>query len=656
MIPLVKEAKEGCEQGIQDAWGEWVRMAERELVNHFGLHEEEEKYIGRVEEARFRTLPVLGWHGTKREGATSAKGAVTRVVANRLGEVCKLYWVCRRKLQDGKGRQRENHLRELCKYAGSYINRAVCNGHLLEIWVPRARLLQQWGWAVGVIEAVEVLTVARWCAEARAIAEAEEEQAKWKRLQSWSCWAKKACEEGASKGHRWIKGPSGWNCPSVEVDRGEVSYSPSDVANECMDEWRGIWEGGNPPAVEELWWDDEPLPAVRAEDIKESLKEFKKGTGVGLCNWNPRDWGKISDEGLEVLAKLLNRIEEEVCWPKSVLNTVLVRLPKQESGHRLIGLMGTLYRVWAKVRRQYCQSWEEKHSRCYDFACKGRGAIGEMWDVALTDEGARHSGAATLAWAADLSKFYERMPHGLLLRCAKEMGFHPVVARLAIFAYGGNRRIRVDGGFSRSISVGQGIIAGCSLATSLVKVFMWKALDLAYTRFPMIKLRVYLDDLLLQRVGKPGNFRYVHIGKLVEAILYYADVIQLDWKGKINTEKTCFISSDRSLLALIGKELQGKGIALEQGCRMLGLDYNAGRRHKRKVLQARMKEGTRRGKRGARLKKPGANAGRLWVTVTCPSITYGCEVYGVNGNDLSKVRKMAGAACLPGGGGGRSLS
>ena len=98
-----------------------------------------------------------------------------RVVANRLGEACKLYWVCRRRQQDGKGEQRRGHLRELCSYTGSYINRAVCNGQLLDGWVPGARLLQQWGWAVGVEEVVEVMTVARWGAEARAVAEAEEE-------------------------------------------------------------------------------------------------------------------------------------------------------------------------------------------------------------------------------------------------------------------------------------------------------------------------------------------------------------------------------------------------------------------------------------------------------------------------------------------------
>ena len=166
----------------------------------------------------------------------------------------------------------------------------------------------------------------------------------------------------------------------------------------------------------------------------------------------------------------------------------------------------------------------------------------------------------------------------------------------------------------------------------------------------MIKLRIYFDDLLLQWVGKKGNSRFVHFSQLVEAIKYYSDAIQLEWKGAVNAEKTCLISSDRGMLAYLQKKLQGKGIVQEQGCRVLGLDYNAGRRHRRKVKEARLKEGFRRNKRGSRLKKAGAAAGRLWVTGTCPSISYGCEVYGVNGFDVSRWRKLAGAACLPGGG------
>ena len=73
---------------------------------------------------------------------------------------------------------------------------------------------------------------------------------------------------------------------------------------------------------------------------------------MGLCNWNPRDWEKISEDGQEEMANLLNRVEEVKCWPGSLLQTTLVRIPKQESGHRLIGLLGTLYRVWEVCGRE----------------------------------------------------------------------------------------------------------------------------------------------------------------------------------------------------------------------------------------------------------------------------------------------------------------
>ena len=63
--------------------------------------------------------------------------------------------------------------------------------------------------------------------------------------------------------------------------------------------------------------------------------------------------------------------------------------------HRLIGLMPTLYRVWAKARRLERMEWEDRSSRDYDLACKGRGAASEVWDVALLDEGARVQGAET---------------------------------------------------------------------------------------------------------------------------------------------------------------------------------------------------------------------------------------------------------------------
>ena len=47
-------------------------------------------------------------------------------------------------------------------------------------------------------------------------------------------------------------------------------------------------------------------------------------------------------------------------------------------------------------------------------------------DVALADEGARFAGADAACWAADLSKFYGRMPYVRLVDTARDFGFRAV--------------------------------------------------------------------------------------------------------------------------------------------------------------------------------------------------------------------------------------
>ena len=63
--------------------------------------------------------------------------------------------------------------------------------------------------------------------------------------------------------------------------------------------------------------------------------------------------------------------------------------------------------------------------------------MAEVWDVALADEGARFAGADTACWAADLSKFYERIPYGRLVDTARDMGFPSCMIKLALSMYGG---------------------------------------------------------------------------------------------------------------------------------------------------------------------------------------------------------------------------
>ena len=88
----------------------------------------------------------------------------------------------------------------------------------------------------------------------------------------------------------------------------------------------------------------------------------------------------------------------------------------------------------------------------------------------------------------------------------------------------------------------RGVIAGCSLATTLVKVYMWKVFDAARALYPGIRLKVYLDDILLQWVGRAGEGRFVRIEVLIQAVKHYGSAIRTDLEALLNTNKTWLIS------------------------------------------------------------------------------------------------------------------
>ena len=457
--------------------------------------------------------------------------------------------------------------------------------------------------------------------------------------------------------HAWIREPRPRLPASASVE-GLTSHSPSEVAEECLEGWAKIW--GAEEQEEQLEFEDWAsggLSVITGERLRRTISRFRERTGVGMCGWHPRDWDKLGDEGLETLAELLQLAEAVGRWPGSQQCTAMIRIGKEggaPNDYRLIGMMTTLYRVWAKLRRQECMEWEERNFRKYDFACKGRGAASEVWDVALVDEGARVQRADTACWAADLSKFYERIPLQHLVGAAKDLGFPSELLRLALRTYRGRRFIQYEKAFSSSVFARRGIIAGCSLATTLVKVFMWRALDAASELYPSIRLRVYLDDILLQWVGHAKNGRFVPLATLVKAVCHYSGLIVEDLEGQLNTGKTCLISSSRQVLKMLGAKLRGMGVMAPEGCRLLGVDYGCGARRGRKTGVRRKEKALRKCSRIRRLGRTGADRGMLWATGVGSSVGYGAEVFGINGHDLQSMRRQAGSVGLPGG--GRSLS
>ena len=264
-----------------------------------------------------------------------------------------------------------------------------------------------------------------------------------------------------------------------------------------------------------------------------------------MCGWHPSDWDKLGDEGLETLAELMQLAEAVGLWLGSQQRTAMIHIVKEggaSDDYRLIGMMATLYRVWAKLRRQECM------------------------------EGARVQGADTACSAAYLGKFYERVPLQHLVGAAKDLGFPSGLLRLALRTYRGRRFIQYEKAYSSSVFARRGIIAGRSLATTLVKVFMWRALDAASELYPSIRLRVYLDDILLQWVRHAKNGRFVPLATLAKSISHYSGLIVEDLDGQLNTSKTCLISSSRQVLKMLGARLKGMGAMAPERCKLLGVD------------------------------------------------------------------------------------
>ena len=146
----------------------------------------------------------------------------------------------------------------------------------------------------------------------------------------------------------------------------------------------------------------------------------------------------------------------------------------------------------------------------------------------------------------------------------------------------------------------------------------------------------------------------------VEAVKYCAEELAAVIGARISG-KSRFLANSKTLLQATvdecGKEgLIGKGEGAKIS-KYMGVDYSAAAQvtgfrpaRKKRWRVAKAKVG-----RASRLRRAGADVGGVWAAGPGASISYGAEVYGVNGGVLEAYRRATGAAVL-GGAAGRSLT
>ena len=98
----------------------------------------------------------------------------------------------------------------------------------------------------------------------------------------------------------------------------------------------------------------------------------------------------------------------------------------------------------------------------------------------------------------DLWKAYETVLPSLLWREGLAVGFPPTLLVMAIKLYCLPRVIRLCGSHSVPYVSRQGIVAGCSLATSMLRALLFRSLVRIAQEYPRVTLKVVVDDVSLQ--------------------------------------------------------------------------------------------------------------------------------------------------------------
>ena len=136
------------------------------------------------------------------------------------------------------------------------------------------------------------------------------------------------------------------------------------------------------------------------------------------------------------------------------------------------------------------------------------------------------------------------MDRSRLIREAQELGFPAGLIRAALAAYAGPRLISLNGSFARPLYPRRGIVAGCSLATTLVKVYYLRAFDdLRRAMHTDISMDIHIDDIILALEGKKSRI----LSELIEAHENLRGQIEGRMKGKVAEAKTSVSTSSREI-------------------------------------------------------------------------------------------------------------
>ena len=322
-----------------------------------------------------------------------------------------------------------------------------------------------------------------------------------------------------------------------------------------------------------------------------------------------------------------------------------------------------MYRLWTKARRAEAEKWESKNDRGYWATGKGRGAHDAVWKQAVKMEvkGAGKGYVATLLW--DAESFFERISHQKMAARARRTGFPTQITRVAGNMYRSPRLVSLNGFVGRELLPRKGVVAGCGMAMTLIKVYCFEPFDefvskVKRSKRATVSFDAYVDDF---SITVEGETEEDVVETMVEAEQLLLHIVGADLEAKVAIGKAGLVATTDALARKLRSRIGALAGAKADTIANLGIDYNGGRKRNAKGgapnRKKRLRGAFARRTRLASLRKALSRRQLkgIFTAGVAASADYGAAVNGFTESEIVTLRRTAAAAVCPRGR-GRSLT
>ena len=477
------------------------------------------------------------------------------------------------------------------------------------------------------------------------------------RTDGWREWVRKEYAKGGGALHKFVKREVQDPEQVISTQHGP-STAPQDIVEAEKLKWEDIW------MRKEQWatapWRTQPieesdcLPTPTVDQLRAAAMSFREKTGTGIDSLSPRMYAWLSDQLLQRVGALMVEMERSGVWPEQLEETMIHLIPKDAGGKRPIGLIASLPRIWARVRRPYVRRWREAAGRQYNWMDRGKGASRAVWVQSVMEEAARQRGLASGAVLLDLVKAFEQILLAEVWQAGGRNGFPTALLRMSLECCAFKRRMvfrnAASKGVVRTLSA---VTAGIEHATDFMLMILMGPLDRVLRNHIGLRIFLVADDVKMGCIGDEEEVA-VQLGQAAAQCIHEVEEdlhMEVSRRRKPGAEegKTVAVASSSSMEAKLGQKMNRLGINVRRTARNLGVDFKLGRtRTKQNVLCMRWEKAKRLARRLASL-GPRA-APRVMQAGISSSISYGISVTGITDGMLAGWRSMIARSFGPVGG------